>query len=54
MPTEMPSVSENRQKEETLRSDSNLPWGRIWAGVDLTTVFLRGVSPAVSGSEWHF
>lgn len=43
-----------RTDERNIRSDSNVPRGRIWAGMDLTTVFLRGVRPTVSGSEWHF
>lgn len=41
-------------KERHVRSDSYLPHGKMWAVVDWTPVFLKGIGPAVSGNEWHF
>lgn len=41
-------------EERHVRSESYLSHGRIQTVVDWASVFLRGISPTVSGSEWHF
>lgn len=41
-------------RERNVRSDSCLPECKIWTVVDWIPVVLKGISPIVSGSEWHF